>query len=73
MPLYMDVHSLDGAVTFENVDKAHQADLQTQGSYDVRYLRYLGGRAARKDLLPRRGPELQHRSDGSSRGAWSCR
>jgi hypothetical protein len=40
MPLYMDVHSLDGAVTFENVDKAHQADLQTQGSYDVRYLRY---------------------------------
>jgi uncharacterized protein DUF4242 len=40
MPLYMDVHSLDGAVTFENVDKAHQADLQAQGSYDVRYLRY---------------------------------
>jgi hypothetical protein len=40
MPLYMDVHSLDGGVTFENVDKAHQADLQTQGSYDVRYLRY---------------------------------
>jgi hypothetical protein len=40
MPLYMDVHSLDGAVTFEDVGKAHQADLQTQGSYDVSYLRY---------------------------------
>jgi hypothetical protein len=40
MPLYMDVHSLDGAVTFEAVGKAHQADLQTQGSYDVSYLRY---------------------------------
>jgi hypothetical protein len=40
MPLYMDVHSLDGAVTFENVDKAHQADLKAQDSYDVRYLRH---------------------------------
>ena len=39
MPLYMDVHSLDGAVTFEDVGKAHQADLQTQGGYDVSYLR----------------------------------
>ena len=40
MPLYMDVHSLDGAGTFEHVGKAHQADLQTQGSYDVSFLRY---------------------------------
>jgi hypothetical protein len=40
MPLYMDVHSVDGAVTSEDVGKAHQADLQTQGSYDVSYLRY---------------------------------
>ena len=40
MPLYMDIHSLDGAVTFEDVGKAHQADLQTQGGYDVSYLRY---------------------------------
>jgi hypothetical protein len=40
MPLYMDIHSLDGAVTFEDVDKAHQADLQAQGGYDVSYLRY---------------------------------
>jgi hypothetical protein len=40
MPLYMDVHSLYGAVTFEDVGKAHEADLQTQGSYDVSYLRY---------------------------------
>jgi hypothetical protein len=39
MPLYMDLHSLDG-VTFEDVGNAHQADLQTQGSYDVSFLRY---------------------------------
>jgi hypothetical protein len=33
MPLNMDVHSLGSAVTFEDVGKAHQADLQAQGSY----------------------------------------
>jgi hypothetical protein len=40
MPLYMDVHHLDGGVKVEDVAKAHLADLQTQGSYDVKYLRY---------------------------------
>lgn len=40
MPLYMDVHDIDGAVTVDDVAKAHIADLQTQGKYDVRYLRY---------------------------------
>jgi hypothetical protein len=40
MPLYMDVHTLDSEVTVDDVDKAHQADLQTQESYDVSYLRY---------------------------------
>ena len=40
MPLYMDVHSIDGGVTVEDVAKAHLADLQTQGDYDVKYLRY---------------------------------
>jgi hypothetical protein len=40
MPLYMDVHSLGGAVTFDDVGKAHQADLHTQRGYDVSYLRY---------------------------------
>jgi Protein of unknown function (DUF4242) len=40
MPLFMDVHSIDGGVALDDVTKAHQADLQTQGPYDVRYLRY---------------------------------
>lgn len=40
MPLYMDVHHLDGGVAIADVAKAHVADLQTQGDYDVRYLRY---------------------------------
>jgi hypothetical protein len=36
----MDVHSIDGPVTIDDVVKAHKADLQTQGRYDTRYLRY---------------------------------
>jgi len=40
MPLYMDVHKIGGGVTFDDVTKAHLADLQTQAQYDVRYLRY---------------------------------
>jgi hypothetical protein len=40
MPLYMDVHNIDGGVAADDVAKAHMADLQTQGEYDVRYLRY---------------------------------
>lgn len=40
MPLYMDIHTLPGGVAVDDVAKAHVADLQTQGPYDVRYLRY---------------------------------
>lgn len=40
MPLYMDVHTIDGGVAVDDVTKAHAADLQTQGQHDVRYLRY---------------------------------
>lgn len=40
MPLYMDVHTIDGGVTVSDVTTAHAADLQTQAKYDVRYLRY---------------------------------
>ena len=40
MPLFMDVHHVGDGVTMEDVAKAHQADLATQGDYDVNYLRY---------------------------------
>jgi hypothetical protein len=40
MPLYMDVHTIDGGVSVNDVARAHAADLTTQGAYDVRYLRY---------------------------------
>ena len=40
MPLFMDVHHLDGGVAMDDVAQAHVADLQTQSAHDVRYLRY---------------------------------
>lgn len=40
MPIYMDVHTIEGGVAADDVAKAHLADLQTQGGYDVDYLRY---------------------------------
>ena len=40
MPLFMDVHNLDGGVAAADVAKAHEADLKTQDQYRVSYLRY---------------------------------
>ena len=39
MPLYMDVHNLQGTTTVQ-VDEAHAADLGEQGKYGVHYLKY---------------------------------
>ena len=40
MPLFMDIHHIDGGVSIDDVTTAHQADLATQGEHDVQYLRY---------------------------------
>jgi Nickel responsive protein SCO4226-like len=40
MPLYMDVHNIDGGVSAEDVAGAHQADVETQDQYGVDYKRY---------------------------------
>jgi hypothetical protein len=40
MPLFMDMHSIDGGVAVDDVRQAHLADLQAQDQYGVRYLRY---------------------------------
>jgi hypothetical protein len=40
MPLFMDVHTIDGGVAIDAVAQAHMADLQEQSKHDVRYLRY---------------------------------
>ena len=37
MPLYMDVHVMEG-ITAEDIAKAHAADMLVQGQYDVEYI-----------------------------------
>lgn len=39
MPLYMDVHNLQGATEVQ-IDQAHAADLDEQGKYGVKYIKY---------------------------------
>jgi hypothetical protein len=40
MPLFMDVHSVEGGVSASDVAAAHRADLATQDAHGVNYLRY---------------------------------
>jgi Protein of unknown function (DUF4242) len=40
MPLFMDVHTIEGGVSAGDAAAAHRADLATQGAYGVSYLRY---------------------------------
>jgi hypothetical protein len=40
VPLFMDVHNMEGAVSASDVAGAHQADLATQDQYGVEYKRY---------------------------------
>jgi hypothetical protein len=40
MPLYMDVHNMEGGVSAADVAGAHQADLATQAAHGVEYKRY---------------------------------
>src|SRR5215203_2574804 len=40
MALYMDIHTLGPGVALADVEKAHNADLQTQGRHGVDYQRY---------------------------------
>lgn len=48
MPLFIDVHNLEGGVSESDVAGAHQADLETQGEYDVKYLKYWVNESAGK-------------------------
>ena len=40
MALFMDVHNMAGGVSATDVAKAHEADLETQGSHGVEYKKY---------------------------------
>jgi hypothetical protein len=40
MPLYMDVHNIEGGVAAADVAKAHEADVAIQGRHGVDYRQY---------------------------------
>lgn len=40
MPLFMDIHTIEGGVSAADVAGAHAKDLETQDKYGVSYLRY---------------------------------
>lgn len=40
MPLFMDVHTLEGGVAASDVAGAHEKDLETQSAYGVNYKKY---------------------------------
>jgi hypothetical protein len=48
MPLFLDVHTIDGGVAPSDVATAHASDLNTQGDFGVNYLRYWVDGAAGK-------------------------
>ena len=40
MPLFMDVHSIEGGVSAKDVADAHKKDVETQGQHGVDYKSY---------------------------------
>jgi hypothetical protein len=40
VPLFMDVHNIEGGVSPEDVAHAHEEDLKKQDEHGVKYLRY---------------------------------
>lgn len=40
MPLFMDIHEIDGGVAAEDVAAAHEKDVAIQGGHGVEYRRY---------------------------------
>lgn len=59
MPLFMDVHTLEGGVTVADVAGAHEKDLATQGAYGVAYKRYWVDEANGKIFCLAEGPDAE--------------
>jgi len=59
MPLFMDVHNIEGGVSAGDVAGAHQADLATQDAHGVEYLRYWVDEAAGKIFCLVQAPDAE--------------
>jgi Nickel responsive protein SCO4226-like len=59
MALFMDAHTIEGGVSINDVAGAHQADLATQDSFGVSYLRYWVDEAAGKIFCLVEAPDAE--------------
>ena len=59
MPLFLDVHTVDGGVSASDVAGAHKADLETQDAYGVKYLRYWVDESAGKIFCLVEAPDAE--------------
>jgi hypothetical protein len=59
MALFMDTHNIEGGVAASDVAAAHQADLATQGSHGVDYLRYWVDESAGKIFCLVEAPDAE--------------
>ena len=59
MALFMDSHTIEGGVTVNDVAAAHEADLATQGTHGVSYLRYWVDESAGKIFCLVEAPDAE--------------
>jgi hypothetical protein len=57
MALFMDVHTMEGGVSVDDVAEAHRKDLATQEQYGVSYMRYWVDEEAGKIFCLAEGPD----------------
>ena len=62
MPLYLDIHHVEGGVSYDDVIEAHRKDLEKQREYNVDYRRFWVDEAAGKIfcLVDAPDPETAH-------------
>jgi hypothetical protein len=59
MPLYLDIHHIDGPVSAKDVAGAHMKDLEEQAKHGVEYLKYWVDEAAGKIFCLVRAPNKE--------------
>lgn len=59
MPLFMDVHEIDGGVSVDDVAAAHAKDLDVQDRYGVSYRRYWVDEKAGRIFCLAEAPDAQ--------------
>ena len=70
MPLYLDVHNIEGGVAASDVAEAHAKDLEEQGKHGVDYKSYWVDEEAGKIfcLVEAPNPEAAHRVHREAHG-----